>query len=250
MEALEVRFIKLSGGVGEIVHQRIEKRFPATSFVEMVQQFGGMNTGLLPYDCVFMKEGKFEEGSRAGAAGAAYRLHVCLDKPHIMNFRFQGLDVGEKGDHDEEETVRTFKLAMPWLITFVMYINNGLSQVKLTAVLEAGGLATCGLDTMLFSLPLPNISTNTGVFCLGEFKMDSTKQFWDRTNLARDYIRESVWNNDLFPELGSNDRSVPNIKSLKHWADETAKVGSAFWRSLKLRSMATTLEKMIGGMTT
>jgi hypothetical protein len=80
--------------------------------------------------------------------------------------------------------------------------------------------------------------------------MDSSKPFWDRTNLVRDYIRESVWNNDLWPQMGTNDRFVPNIKSLKHWAEETDKVGPAFWRSLKLQSLGLNLEKMIGVMTT
>jgi hypothetical protein len=250
MEALETRFIRLSGGVGEIVHQRIEKRFASSSLVEMVQQFGGMNTGLLPYDCVFMKEGKFEEGSRTGNLGAAFRLHICVDRPRILGFRFQGLDVGEKGDHGEEDKVRTFALAMPWLVTFVLYINNGMSQVRLAAVLETNGLAMRGLDTPLFQIPLPNISANTGVFCLGEFKMDSSKPFWDRTNMVREYIRESVWNNDLFPLMGKTNQSVPNVTSLKHWAEETDKTGPAFWRSLKLQPLGSNLDKMIGAMTT
>jgi hypothetical protein len=250
VEALETRFIRLSGGVGEIVHQRIEKRFASSAFVEMVQQFGGMNTGLLPYDCVFMKEGKFEEVNRAGNVGAAYRLHVCVDRPRVLSFRFQGLDVGEKGDQGEEDKIRTYALAMPWLITFVQYINNGLSEVRLAAVLETNGLAEHGLDTPLYRIPLPNISEKTGVFCLGEFKMDSSKPFWERTNLVRDYIRESVWNNDLWPTMGTDERSLPNIKSLKHWAEGTLKVGPAFWRSLKLQSLGSNLEKMIGGMTT
>jgi hypothetical protein len=236
--------------VGEIVHQRIEKRFASGALIELVQQFGGMNTGLLPYDCVFMKEGKIEEGGRAGAEGSAYRLHVCMDRPRIVGFRFQGLDVGEKGDHEEDEKVRTFGLAMPWMLTFVLYLNNGLAQVRLTAVLETEGLAQRGLDTPLYAIPLPNIHQNNAVFCLGDFKMDSSKPFWERTNLVRNYIRESVWNNDLWPQMGINDRSIPNVKSLKHWAEETGRVGPAFWRSLKLQTLGLNLEKTIGGMTT
>jgi hypothetical protein len=147
MEALETRFIRLSGGVGEVIHQRIEKRFASSALVEMVQQFGGMNTGLLPYDCIFMKEGEVEEGGRIGNIGAAFRLHVCIDRPRIMSFRFQGLDVGEKGDHSEEDKVRAYSLAMPWLVTFVQYINNGMSQVRLAAVLETNGLTMLGFDT-------------------------------------------------------------------------------------------------------
>lgn len=247
MEALETRFIRITGGVGEVVHQNIERRFASSELVELVQQMGGMNTGLLPYDCVYMREGKFEEGNRSYEAGLAYRLHVCMDRPHIMNFRFQGHDVGEKGE--EDETVRTFKLAMPWLVTAVLYINNGLSQVRLLALLDADGLAKLGLDAQLYCIPLPNLSHGTGVFCLGDFKMDSVQPFWERTNLVRNYIRESIWNNDLWPVLGTDDRSTPSVKSLQHWAEETAKHGQGFWRVLKLQPAATpTVEKLIGGM--
>ena len=244
MEALETRFIKLSGGVGEIIHQRIEKRFASSALVELVQQFGGMNTGLLPYDCVLMKEGKIEEECIVGPIGAAYRLHVCATRPHILSLRFQGFDIGESDD--ENETVRAFDLAMPWLLTFVLYLNNGLAQVRLTAVLESDGLSVRGLDTPLYAIPLPNIHQNNAIFCLGEFKMDSSKPFWERTNLVCNYIRESVWNNDLFPTMGTNDRSVPSVKSLKHWAEETRRVGPSFWRTLKLRSLDRSLGYMIG----
>jgi hypothetical protein len=250
VEALETRFIRLTGGVGEIVHQRIEKRFPSDSFVEMMQRLGGIDTGLLPYDCICMKEGKYEEGGRLGNPGVAYRLHVCAERPHILHFRFQGLDVGERGEHGEDKKIRVFALAMPWLLTFVLYNNDGLAQVRLVAVLDEGGLSQRGLDTELYQIPLPNLSSNTGIFCLGEFKMDSSKPFWERTNLVRDYIWESVWNNDLFPNLETSARPIPNIRSLKHWAEETNQVGLSFWRSLKLQPLAWTLGKLIEEVTT
>lgn len=249
-DARDAQYVELNGEVGRLIQQTVLKTFKVSEFMEVVQKTGGTNTGLLPFNCICAKDGRYEKGSRAGVVGSHYRLHVIALKPRVATIRFHGFDVGERHDDPVGTTIRTFALAMPWIFYFVLYQNNGLARVVMAASSELDGLSRKGMALPLSAVPLPNIYQG-GNFCLGELKLDSSQAFHEKTNRIVQYIDESTWNNDLWPQLGKADAPhlLPNIFSLRHWAEQTQEQGQAFWRTLRLQSLNHTFEQMIKELT-
>jgi hypothetical protein len=226
--ANEQEVVEINGGITYVYKQTVTKRMKTSEFLDTLQKSGGTTTGILPYGCVYYKEGKFEKAS--GNQGASYRLHVIATRPKLTTIRFQGRDQDEEKS-DEQKKVRSFTLAMPWVFTFVSYLNNGLARVVLLAGMDEAGLSKSAEQTPMYIIPLPNMQG--GTFCLGELRLDSSQSFTEKTNKVVQFIEESVWNNDLWPRFGTDDNSSPSVKSIRHWADLTAKNGQGFWRSLK-----------------
>jgi hypothetical protein len=193
-----------------------------------------------------MKEGRYPESS-PNYPGAAYRLHVCMERPRLTTIRFQGRDNGETDDSGFNQ-VRTFALAMPWTLTFVLYHNEGLAKVKYLAVCNTDGLQPHLERTELFKLALPNMTD--GDFCLGDLRLNSHQSPAEKTNRTVRFIQESTWNNDLWPRWGKDDNDTPNVKSLADWAKKTEDEGPGFWRRLRLLSLERTFGAFVKELTT
>jgi len=246
-DAKSQRVVELCGEVGRIVDQTVLKTFKTSDYMELLKQAGGVDTGILPFGCIYLKEGKL--GKHSSNPGAAFRLYVCLERPKIRSIRFEGYDSDEPDDKFE---LRTFALAMPWVVTFISFINEGLARVVMNGIMSPGGVDSRGLNTELYHLPLPNIENEDGTFCLGDLRLDSSQPHWRRANDTLRYIDDSVWNNDLWPVWGrrvDEGESTPNVLGFKDWEEKTKNRGQGFWRELRLLRTGGTLQSKMGELT-
>lgn len=180
--------------------------------------------------------------------GAFLRLYVCLERPRVTPIRFKGHDTGEDRHDASTKSLRTFALAMPWVATFILFVNQALAKVVMLGIMEYEGLWPNGDGTELFHLPLPNLDNNDGTFCLGELRLDSSRPHWARANDVVRYIQDSVWNRDLWPHFGARSGDRPGVVGLVDWAGKTKDTGQAFWRKLNLSSTGVLIGQKIEEM--
>lgn len=218
------RYVEIEGDYFRVIRQEVEREGLSSELLSVLKRSQVVDTGVLPTSCCYYHSSKRDDDARV-------QIFCCQFPPQIARIQFQGVDVGET-DRTLRNKLRIMELAWPWTLLSVKFASKSMSSVfmhGLKGPLKDGG-------TRLYRIPMPNIGTG-GSFCLGEFRSDAGNAgFAERVNRVMDFIRESVWNNDLWPVLGKDRMSTPNISSLRDWAEWTKKEGIGVGMKLTMQS--------------
>lgn len=193
-------FVKINGNKVLLMREEVIKEIGIDSFLANIEKNMGINTGILPRNCLYM---------RREDEGCVYLVEVPAG---IASVSFK----------DEDNTVMNLAISIPFT-QFYVFCNPSVNTI-LSIYMSVTKTPLVSVTQEVLIAPYLNIFGNgKGIVCTGSMQVPQDVPLNIKVNAAVSAFFEANFNADLTPSTFANIRYVSPKDYIMRWAKLTEK---------------------------
>lgn len=215
----EQRFMVMEGDMVAMKRLVTEREVKAEDFLNELHRAVPINTGILPYGCVWMMRRNNNT------------LFLIERPPALTAMQWRFLNEGDSGWDSKDPSKNVKSLLLSWAYTIWAMPFKGAALCNPYMVFSYNSIAEKSLQTPIYASLLPNIyDGGHGNMCLGnDLSLPTDATPTTRVNLIIKHVMNSNWNRDLLVAMNAKTHG---ISGLEDWHAKSA--GNAdFYKSIR-----------------